>query len=149
MATCWTGNSLRAFLFSLSYFLSSISYLLLAFPFGGGCLTMGNIVWLASYQKSGNTWVRAFLHHLFADDADPAAPERDRLERTTGGRALELELDLVDVGQDRRDVLLVPVVAAAIEENPDLHAAARLRLRNACPLIRRQAMSATVWIRSS
>ncbi len=24
---------------------------------------MGNIVWLASYPKSGNTWVRAFLHN--------------------------------------------------------------------------------------
>jgi hypothetical protein len=25
---------------------------------------MGNIVWLASYPKSGNTWMRAFLHNL-------------------------------------------------------------------------------------
>jgi hypothetical protein len=25
---------------------------------------MGNIVWVASYPKSGNTWVRAFLFHL-------------------------------------------------------------------------------------
>ena len=28
---------------------------------------MGNIVWLASYPKSGNTWMRAFLHNLFRD----------------------------------------------------------------------------------
>ena len=27
---------------------------------------MGGIVWLASYPKSGNTWVRAFLHNLIA-----------------------------------------------------------------------------------
>jgi Sulfotransferase domain len=26
---------------------------------------MGKIIWLASYPKSGNTWVRAFLHNLF------------------------------------------------------------------------------------
>jgi hypothetical protein len=26
---------------------------------------MAGIVWLASYPKSGNTWVRAFLHNLF------------------------------------------------------------------------------------
>ncbi len=26
---------------------------------------MGKIVWLASYPKSGNTWLRAFLHNLF------------------------------------------------------------------------------------
>ena len=25
---------------------------------------MGKIIWLASYPKSGNTWVRAFLHNL-------------------------------------------------------------------------------------
>ena len=27
---------------------------------------MGKIIWLASYPKSGNTWVRAFLHNLLA-----------------------------------------------------------------------------------
>lgn len=32
---------------------------------------MGNIIWMASYQKSGNTWLRAFLHHLFADAEKP------------------------------------------------------------------------------
>lgn len=32
---------------------------------------MGNIIWMASYQKSGNTWVRAFLHHLFANAREP------------------------------------------------------------------------------
>ena len=25
---------------------------------------MGKIIWLASYPKSGNTWMRAFLHNL-------------------------------------------------------------------------------------
>lgn len=34
---------------------------------------MGNIVWIASYPKSGNTWIRAFLYHLLTgqDDASP------------------------------------------------------------------------------
>ncbi|MDE8344657.1 MAG: sulfotransferase domain-containing protein [Acidocella sp.] len=32
---------------------------------------MGKIVWLASYPKSGNTWVRAFLHNYIAQ---PGAP---------------------------------------------------------------------------
>jgi hypothetical protein len=33
---------------------------------------VGNIVWLASYPKSGNTWVRMFLLNLFADGETPA-----------------------------------------------------------------------------
>jgi len=32
---------------------------------------MGNIVWLASYPKSGNTWMRAFLHNLFTNARQP------------------------------------------------------------------------------
>jgi hypothetical protein len=32
---------------------------------------MGKLVWLASYPKSGNTWLRAFLHNLLLD---PPAP---------------------------------------------------------------------------
>jgi hypothetical protein len=32
---------------------------------------MGNIVWLASYPKSGNTWLRAFLANLIANRTEP------------------------------------------------------------------------------
>ena len=32
---------------------------------------MGNIIWLASYPKSGNTWMRAFLHNLFRNPNEP------------------------------------------------------------------------------
>jgi hypothetical protein len=35
---------------------------------------MGNIVWLASYPKSGNTWLRAFLANLLANRAAPLRP---------------------------------------------------------------------------
>lgn len=33
---------------------------------------MGNIVWLASYPKSGNTWIRAFIHNLIVDGNRPS-----------------------------------------------------------------------------
>ncbi|PHQ71622.1 MAG: sulfotransferase [Sneathiella sp.] len=33
---------------------------------------MGGIIWLASYPKSGNTWVRTFLHNLLLDADRPA-----------------------------------------------------------------------------
>jgi len=32
---------------------------------------MGNIVWLASYPKSGNTWLRAFIYNLIERPAKP------------------------------------------------------------------------------
>ena len=35
---------------------------------------MGNILWLASYPKSGNTWLRAFLANLAADRGVPLKP---------------------------------------------------------------------------
>jgi hypothetical protein len=31
---------------------------------------MGAIIWLASYPKSGNTWLRAFLHNLLRNPAE-------------------------------------------------------------------------------
>jgi len=39
---------------------------------------MGNIVWLASYPKSGNTWLRAFLANLVANRAGPLRPDEIR-----------------------------------------------------------------------
>lgn len=33
---------------------------------------MGGIIWLASYPKSGNTWVRTFLHNLLINADRPA-----------------------------------------------------------------------------
>jgi hypothetical protein len=39
---------------------------------------MGNIVWLASYPKSGNTWLRAFLANLVANRPQPLRPDELR-----------------------------------------------------------------------
>ena len=33
---------------------------------------MGNIIWLASFPKSGNTWLRAYLHNLLLNPDVPA-----------------------------------------------------------------------------
>lgn len=32
---------------------------------------MGALIWLASYPKSGNTWMRSFLHNLFRNSMEP------------------------------------------------------------------------------
>ncbi|HEY4343920.1 MAG TPA: sulfotransferase domain-containing protein [Parvibaculum sp.] len=39
---------------------------------------MGALIWLASYPKSGNTWMRTFLHNLFANGSRPV--DLDRLD---------------------------------------------------------------------
>ncbi|WP_421726532.1 sulfotransferase domain-containing protein [Bauldia sp.] len=43
------------------------------------------IVWIASYPKSGNTWIRVFLHHLFrmADGRPLEDYDLDSLSRTS------------------------------------------------------------------
>ena len=47
---------------------------------------MRNIVWLASYPKSGNTWLRAFLHNLLLEN--PAAHDINRLSDLVQGHNL-------------------------------------------------------------
>jgi len=37
---------------------------------------MAGIIWLASYPKSGNTWLRAFLHNLMRNASEPIEPNR-------------------------------------------------------------------------
>ena len=37
---------------------------------------MGDIVWLASYPKSGNTWMRALIHNLFWNHVGPVNMNR-------------------------------------------------------------------------
>ncbi len=44
---------------------------------------MGNLIWLASYPKSGNTWLRAFLHNLMLASERPH--DINRLGEVTGG----------------------------------------------------------------
>jgi hypothetical protein len=65
---------------------------------------MGNIVWLASYPKSGNTWLRAFLANLVANRREPVPlaelPDYAALEadpelytRIAGRPSTELDFD--------------------------------------------------------
>ncbi len=38
-------------------------------------MTSRKIIWIASYPKSGNTWTRAFLLHLFMNPKQPFSPD--------------------------------------------------------------------------
>lgn len=67
---------------------------------------MGGIYWLASYPKSGNTWLRTFLRNLIEDGDQPAdinelktgniASSRSWLDEVLGFDTAELDPDEVD-----------------------------------------------------
>lgn len=55
-------------------------------PEQGGQPTVGQLLWIASYPKSGNTWVRAFLQNYIRDGAEPQNIN-DLMALTTGESA--------------------------------------------------------------
>lgn len=67
---------------------------------------MGGILWLASYPKSGNTWLRIFLTNLRRDreepadinelDGGPIASARALFDETTGIEASDLTPEEID-----------------------------------------------------
>ena len=83
-----------------------------------------------------------------ADPGEPAeVAEADGEELDLVAPPAEDVAHLVDVAQHRGDVLRAPLVAAGIVQDRNSHQATSARSER--PLIRRQAMSATVRIRSS
>ncbi len=64
------------------------------------------IVWLASYPKSGNTWLRAFLTNCWYDTETPAdvnallggpiASARQLFDETVGVEAADLTTEEID-----------------------------------------------------
>lgn len=67
---------------------------------------MGDILWLASYPKSGNTWMRVLLANYLGDSAQPAdinaieggpiSSSRDWFDQATGVRAAALPPAVVE-----------------------------------------------------
>lgn len=84
---------------------------------------MSDILWLASYPKSGNTWLRAFLHNLFRNPSTPF--DINRMSELTAGDSQAKWFKRLDArGADElgRDDLarLRPKVHALIAESaPD------------------------------
>src|SRR3954466_15905406 len=67
---------------------------------------MSDLIWLASYPKSGNTWTRAFLSHYLGDEADefdinhlatgPISSNRAIFDQTIGIEASSLLPEEID-----------------------------------------------------
>lgn len=75
----------------------------------------GNILWLASYPKSGNTWLRAFLHNLLVDLDEPV--DINKLAALTLGDSQAKWYRAVD---DRAPGSLSPQALALLR--PQVHA---------------------------
>ena len=83
-----------------------------------------------------------------ASPGEPAkVPQPDRQQLDLMPPAPQDVAHLVDVGHHRGHVLRTPLFATRVEENGNFHQATSARSER--PLIRRQAMSATVRMRSS
>jgi hypothetical protein len=67
---------------------------------------MGKIVWIVSYPKSGNTWLRLFLANLYSEIDQPVdinadsvtrnASDRELFDLYTGAEASDLTLDEIE-----------------------------------------------------
>ncbi len=83
---------------------------------------MGNLIWLASYPKSGNTWMRAFLHNLMLKGQQPH--QINRLGDLTAGDvtpehyAAVAGRSLDNMTPEQVAALRLPVQAALAREAP-------------------------------
>ena len=69
---------------------------------------LGNIFWLASYPKSGNTWVRAFISNLQQDLSCPVDINHFNTGRIASSRELiseALDFDINELDHDEIDAL--------------------------------------------
>lgn len=113
----------------------------------------GRILWLASYPKSGNTWVRLFLANLSAGeegpvrindiDRTPMAAGRDLFEDVTGLESSELTPD--ETLRLRREVFLWVSSNAESIVPCKIHDAF-LRMPDGRPLIEPAATWAALYI---
>jgi Sulfotransferase domain len=83
---------------------------------------MGNIVWLASYPKSGNTWIRAFLANLVANRATPVPlselPNYGRIEADPELYSSVAGTPSTDLNFDELCALRPHVAAAIVAVSP-------------------------------
>lgn len=74
----------------------------------------GNIIWLASYPKSGNTWTRIFLHALKSGEPLAHLAELDSTEGISSSRDIasewlgvdSMDLPLKDIRKLRREIFI-------------------------------------------
>jgi hypothetical protein len=114
---------------------------------------MGNILWLASYPKSGNTWIRAFLANLVANRPTPLPlselPNYGRLEADPGLYSRIAGKPSTELSFDELCALRPQVAAAIVAEAPrtvfvKTHSMAGVH--NGTPLITPQGTAGAIYV---
>ena len=83
-----------------------------------GDTIVGKILWLASYPRSGNTWLRAFLHNLFRNSIEPYDINRLRDMTLVDGEAQPLLLHVARLpGPTARACVMITDPAASRQVN--------------------------------
>lgn len=114
---------------------------------------MGKIIWLASYPKSGNTWVRAFLANLFSPADRPVdlnaldrfcsnVTSREAFDVAAGGPTLDLAED--EILQLRTEVLRA--FCATIPESAFMKTHSRFGTQAGLPLINPEFTAGAIYI---
>jgi hypothetical protein len=114
---------------------------------------MAGIIWLASYPKSGNTWLRAFLHNFLRDpdrsyDINKLTDVTEGESQTSWFRAIAPDFDL-DPSNERARALRPLVHRAISQRSPDTvlvktHNA--LLEEDGCPLVNLEVTAGAIYI---
>jgi len=115
--------------------------------------SQANIYWLASYPKSGNTWVRAFIANLLHEEPEPVDINKLHTGAIASSRAWvesALDFDINELSHDEID-LLRPAAYCRLSqqmETPGYHKIhdAYTYLTNSEPLIPAQATKGALYI---
>ena len=114
---------------------------------------MGAIVWLASYPKSGNTWMRAFLHNLLRNPAQPVhINELDRFSLGDSHRSWYAEVSKTPLEQlsDAEIIALKPAahrrMTQAFPDSVFVKTHNRLGLAYGHPLISLDCTAGAIYV---
>lgn len=114
---------------------------------------MGALIWLSSYPKSGNTWLRTFLHHLLINPPAPLPP--DSLSRFTLGDNHRIWYDkaagvsTVDFDEERISALRPRAQALMTGAFPDsvfVKTHSMVGVRHGVPLINMDVTAGAIYV---
>ncbi len=102
---------------------------------------MGGIVWIASFPKSGNTWVRAFLHNLL----QPESGGHDIMREGMNANSKAVQESRKDAAAARKKAVEAEEKVIAARTDLD-RTKAELVTQPTQPVVRLQEMAPGLWV---